>query len=129
MVGKVISRVLFLAIACSLSAGCAAPTMSYRCGELTRGPSVDARSLWQCHRDIMSRVVDGKKFTLREYSRAARFFEEVTGIPTDARPRYPGMVPGPDLARDIEKWDGWFAEFGDRLRWDAEGGRVTISPE
>ena len=116
-----------VALAGRLFLGCAAPVKLYRCGDLAVRPTVDAREVWDCHREIVVRVVKGKEFTLRELSRAATFFEETTGIPADLDSSHGGPLPGPDLERSLRLWDGWLSKHENDLSWDPVDRRIRTS--
>jgi hypothetical protein len=108
----------------TLLPACSAPRKPYAC-VIDAASTVVAAEVWECNREIMVRVVKGRKFTLREFSRASEFFETVTGIPADARAGSDGKLPGPDLADDLHRWDAWYAENGVGLVWDPDQGRIT----
>lgn len=112
-----------MAIAALLS-GCSAPRKPYAC-VIDTSTSVVAAEIWDCNREIMVRVVKGRKFTLREFTRASEFFETLTGIPADVRQGSDGKLPGSDLADDLARWDAWYDEHGDRLVWDPTASRIT----
>jgi hypothetical protein len=107
----------------TLLPACSAPRKPYACVIDAASPVV-VSELWDCNREIMVRVVRGRKFTLREFSRASQFFETLTGIPADARAGSDGKLPGPALADDLDRWDAWYAANGARLVWDPDRGRI-----
>jgi hypothetical protein len=108
----------------SLMPACSAPRTAYAC-VIDASSSVDVVEVWDCNREIMVRVVKGKKFTLREFSRASEFFEALTGVPADVRVGSDGKLPGPDLADDLAHWDAWYAENGPYLVWDPDRRRIA----
>ena len=123
------SMVAAMVIVASLLTGCSAPRKPYACDAIAADPSVEAGEIWDCNREIMVRIVKGKKFTLREFSRAATFFEGVTGIPADVGQESPGPLPGDGLKRNLAQWDAWYTDNGARLRWNADRGVVEVAPE
>jgi hypothetical protein len=84
--------------------------------------------VWDCNRGIMVRATKKKKFSLREFWSAAEFFEELTGIAADMRDSRQGPLPGPDLRDNLDAWDRWYLENGDRLVWDPATSSVHLSP-
>jgi len=115
-----------IVIATLLSA-CSAPRKPYVC-VVDASSSVDVAVIWECNREIMVRIVKGRKFTLREFSRASEFFEALTGIPADVLAGSDGKLPGADVADDLARWDAWYDENGARLVWDPDSGRIA-NPE
>ena len=84
--------------------------------------------MWSCHRDIAARAAKGRKYTLREFDRAAEFFERLTGIPADSLPTDLGPVPGKELGGSLREWDAWYSTNGSRLRWDGPTRSVVLGP-
>ena len=121
-------RIVIVALiaVCPLIAGCSAPRTPYACAIEMNETSVDAQAVWNCNREIIVRIVKGKKFTLREFSRASSFFESLTGVPPDTRVGSDGKIPGPELKKDLAEWDAWYEEHGTRLEWDPVDRTVTI---
>jgi hypothetical protein len=116
-------------VAGALLAGCSTKVRPYACGEMARREVVHARELWDCHRAIVVRVIERRPFTLREFRRAAEFFERVTGIRGDVRPSPHGPLPGPNLSADLRRWDGWLETHDRRMYWDPVGRTVRVLPE
>jgi len=87
---------------------------------------VDAHAVWACNRDVLRRIVRGKKFSLREFRSASAFFKGLTGLQVDWSGNFVGMLPGPDLDRDLEDLDAWYALHRDRLRWDGGQGEIVL---
>lgn len=110
-------------------AGCSAPRTPYACAIKLEATAVDVQEVWNCNREIIVRIVKGKKFTLREFERASLFFESLTGVPPDTRVGSDGKLPGPELDQDLAQWDAWYEENGARLVWDPEQRVVTVSPD
>ena len=120
-------RSLAVAIAaCLLAVGCASPTSYYRCDDPPQRPKVDPRDVWKCNVEVMRRIVKGGDFSLREFWGAAAFFEELTGIPADARETHYGRVPGPELRDSLRSWNDWYLQHGERLVWDSATGKVRL---
>jgi hypothetical protein len=122
---------LTLALALLSTPGCsrsAKYVMPYECDKLPDPDAVDARDVWDCNRSIMVQATKKKKFSLREFWSAAEFFEELTGIAADMRDSRQGPLPGADLPQNLEAWDRWYRENGDRLTWDPATSSVVLSP-
>lgn len=100
---------------------------NYQCDTLPDPQTLDARAVWDCNRSIMVRATKKKKFSLREFWSAAEFFEELTGIAADMRDSRQGPLPGADLRDDLDAWDRWYLENGDRLVWDPATSSVRLS--
>jgi hypothetical protein len=105
-----------LLAAAMLLCGCSTKVRTYDCEV---GP--DAIAIWECNRQIIVRAVKGKKFTIRQLDRAATFFEDLTGIPADLKRTEFGPLPGNELRTNLEAWDAWYREHGDRLKLTADG--------
>lgn len=122
--------VLVLVVSAPLNMGCsrsAKYVKPYQCDTLSDARGEGADVVWECNRKIMVRATKKKKFSLREFWGAAEFFEELTGITADTRESRQGPLPGPDLRKSLEAWDGWYRENGDRLVWDAATSSVRLS--
>jgi len=126
MSGRSAHLFLLLALGTWLSAGCSAPVKYYECGNLDDEPRIDARAVWDCNRDVMKHIVNGKKFSLREFRGAAEFFEELTGIPADVRRGRSGPMPGPRLPDNLRAWDHWYRNNGEHLVWDPETSSIRL---
>ncbi len=111
-----------LASALVCGAACSTRVKPYECPALVPGTDIDAQQLWDCNREIIVRIVKGKRFTIREFEGAAAFFESVTGIPAHAEETFVGSVPGKEIKHDLRKWDAWLE--GHRIHWDPASGRV-----
>ena len=112
--------VLVLVVLAPLCGGCsrsAKYVRPYQCDTLPDTRSVDTRAVWDCNRDIMVRATKKKKFSLREFREAAEFFEQLTGIAADTRASRQGSLPGAGLRENLDAWDGWYRENGERLVW------------
>ena len=107
--------------------GCSSPVRQYRCSpqEAARGP--DPAELWKCNRNVIVRVLKDRSFSMGEYHEAARFFEELTGLPADSLETPLGEVPGSALDESLERWDHWCEANCDRLEWDPRIGRLHVS--
>ena len=116
-----------VAAAVLLASGCGTAVRKYECLPLRRQPQMDVHALWRCHREIISRALGNRPFTVREYREALRFFEGLTGIRGDAIPTDSGPVPGKHLARSAEAWDGWYERNRTLLYWDPEDRTVKVS--
>jgi hypothetical protein len=122
--------VLLLVLSVPLGVGCgrsAKYVKPYRCGTLDEVRGDEAGAVWDCNRDVMVRAAKRKKFSLREFWGAAQFFEGLTGIAADTRDSRQGPLPGPGLRENLEAWDAWYRENGDRLVWDAATRSVRLS--
>ena len=112
---KTLATLLLLAAAL-LPAGCASrvPRLDY--DALDAQPAAEVIELWESQREVLVRVIQGKKFTIREFEAALRFFEKATGLPAhQASTRY-GRMPGEQLTEDLQTWDDWFRADGVALR-------------
>ena len=121
--------VLVLVISAPLTVGCsrsAKYVKSYQCGTLSDTGGEVAGAVWDCNRDVMVRAAKQKKFSLREFWGAAEFFEQLTGISADTRDSRQGPLPGPGLRQNLDAWDGWYRENGDRLVWDSATRSVRL---
>ncbi|HXV76591.1 MAG TPA: hypothetical protein VD788_09745 [Candidatus Polarisedimenticolaceae bacterium] len=118
------ARYLCLAAALLSAVGCSAPVAHYRCDFDARGVEPDVTTVWKCNRDVIERVVDGERFSLREFRGAARFFSESTGIPADTRETRQGTQPGLGLRENLDQWDAWYVAHRDSLVWDERSGTV-----
>lgn len=133
--GSLFARTQRLVAASLLLAGspwlcaCGTKIKRYECTVLTRESPVDARKIWQCNREIIVHAIAQHGFTLREFERAASFFERLTGIPAHTRSTAFGPLPAPGLKDDLVAWDHWFETHGDRLYWDPEARAVETRPE
>jgi hypothetical protein len=104
-----------LIVGCGRSANYVKP---YQCDTLSDVRGEDAGAVWGCNRDVMVRAAKNKKFSLREFWEAAEFLEHLTGIAADTRDSRQGPLPGPGLRQNLDAWDAWYRENGDRLVWD-----------
>ena len=123
--------VIVLVLAVLLPVGCsrsAKYVKYYECDTLPDPQTVDARAVWDCNRNIMVRASKKKKFSLREFWSAAEFFEELTGVAADVRESRQGPLPGAELRENLDAWDRWYRENGDRLVWDPVTSSVRLSP-
>jgi hypothetical protein len=118
---------VWLLAALLLGLGCSAPVAYYQCDDLVGRVELDARTVWDCNRDVMRRVARGKKFSLREFRSAAEFFEDLTGIPADTRDTRQGTQPGPGVRDDLKRWDAWYRDHRDSLVWDDKTGSVRLA--
>ncbi len=116
-----------LASALVCGAACSTRVKPYECPALVQGTDADAQQLWDCNREIIVRIVKGKRFTIREFEGAAAFFESVTGIPARAMNTGFGRLPGQEIKHDLRKWDAWLE--GHRIHWDPAPGRVTADED
>lgn len=114
---------IFLLVAI-LGAGCTTRVKNYECLPTPDEATVDPTSLWACNRDVMVRAVRGKRYTIREFDEASRFFEGLTGVPASAERTRFGPIPGEDLERDLASWDAWYEDHGDQLFWDGDEVRA-----
>jgi hypothetical protein len=114
---------------CGLLGGCALHVSPYRCLPGEDGAGTDPRKLWACNRDVMVRAATGRKYAMGEFAEAAEFLERITSIPADTITTPLGPVPGESLRDSLERWDEWCRENCDRLRWDADAGRVVVAEE
>jgi hypothetical protein len=124
--------VLVLVVLVPLSVGCsrsAKYVKPYPCETLPDTRSVDAGAVWACNRDVMARAAKKKKFSLREFWGAAEFFGQLTGIDADTRDSRQGPLPGPGLPENLDAWDGWYRENGERLTWDPATSTVRLSAD
>jgi hypothetical protein len=112
-----------LCVGCGRSAKYVKP---YSCDTPTGATSVDAGAVWDCNRDVMVRVTRKKKFSLREFRGAAEFFERLTGIEADTRDSRQGPLPGPGLRENLDAWDAWYRNNGQRLTWDPATSSVRL---
>lgn len=122
--------VLVLVVSALLNVGCgrsAKYVKPYQCDTPSDARGEGASAVWECNRVIMVRATKQKKFSLREFWGAAEFFEGLTGIAADTRDSRQGPLPGPGLRENLEAWDGWYRENGDRLVWDAATSSVRLS--
>ena len=120
-----------LVLAVLLPVGCsrsAKYVKNYQCETLPAPQTVDARAVWDCNRDIMVRAAKKKKFSLREFWDAAEFFEKLTGIAADVSDSRQGPLPGEGLRENLDAWDQWYAENGDRLVPDPATRSIRLSP-
>jgi len=106
---------------------CSTKVKPYECGALIAEPSTAALRIWDCNREIMVRVVKGKRFTIREFEGAAEFFESVTGIPADVEATPTGAVPGTGIRENLRRWDAWLEEH--RILRDPADGRVKAGED
>jgi len=118
--------IVVLALGLLPAPGCSTTVKQYECAALTGLPSVDARAVWDCNREIMRRVVKKKQYTMREFSLAAEFFSDLTGLPADVTQTARGLLPGDGLKQNLRDWDAWLTREADRLYWDAAEGRVRV---
>ena len=121
--------VLVLVVSAPLIVGCgrsSAYVKPYPCDTVSDTGGEVAGAVWDCNRDVMVRVAKHKKFSLREFWGAAEFFEQLTGIAADTRDSRQGPLPGPGLRQNLEAWDGWYRENGDRLVWDSATRSVRL---
>ena len=125
---KLLPPVAALLLTLLCAAACRAPVRSYACAVDPGRAGVDPHQVWDCHRDIAVRVVKGKGFSLREFDRAATFFEELTGIPADSLPTDVGRVPGKAMKKSLRGWDAWYADNAPRLEWNSAEGRIAVGP-
>jgi len=120
------ARTTALALLLALSAsGCSRPVRQYACSTRS-GEAASATRRWECNREIMHRVVDGGRFSLREYRGAASFFVRLTGIDAESLSTPVGPVPAKGLRHTVELWDAWHAAHGDSLVYDAASGEVRV---
>jgi hypothetical protein len=119
---------LALVAAGALLPACSTKMKPYECAALERRQVVHAREIWDCHRDIVARAIEGKDFTLREFRRATEFFGTLTGIPAHTRPGPYGPLPGPDLASDLRRWDEWLEANERRMYWDPVRKAILMLP-
>lgn len=123
--------VIVLALAVLLPAGCsrsAKYVKYYECETLPDPQTVDAKAVWDCNRNIMVRASKKKNFSLREFWSAAEFFEQLTGIAADVHDSRQGPLPGENLRENLDAWDRWYLENGNRLVWDPASSSVRVTP-
>jgi len=118
--------VFVLSLVAALALSCSAPVRPYTCRVDPEFADVDVHAAWGCNRDVLRRIVRGKAFSLREFRSAADFFEDLTGLRVDWDGTFVGMLPGPDLDRDLEDLDAWYELHRHGLRWDAGPGKVVL---
>ncbi len=99
----------------------------YQCDALPDTPTLDAKAVWDCNRDVMVRAAKQKKFSLREFWNAAEFFKGLTGISADMVDSRQGPLPGAGLPENLDAWDAWYRENEDRLSWDPATRSVYLS--
>jgi len=99
-----------------LSAHCASrvPVLDHE--SLARRPAPEVIEAWEFHRQVLVRAIEGKKFTIRDFQAALRFFEAITGLPAHQESTRYGRLPGDRLTEDLESWDDWFRAEGASLR-------------
>lgn len=105
---------------------CSAPVREYACKLDPELADVEVHTVWTCNRDVLRRVVRGKKFSLREFQFASEFFEDLTGMRADWQEAGVGTIPGPDLKHDLDDLDAWYELNMGRLRWDAGLGKIVF---
>lgn len=115
MVNSRIVPISLLALAL-LSAGCASrmPQLDY--DSLEGQPAPEVIETWESHREVLVRVIKDKKFTIREFEAALRFFEKTTGLQANQESTRYGRLPGKQLTGDLQAWDDWFRANGVGLR-------------
>ena len=79
----------------------------------------EVRSAWQRHRDILVRILQGKRFQTTEYAAAVGFFETVTGLHAHDDGSDVGRIPTGRLESDLMAWDQWVAVNAGCLRWNS----------
>ena len=84
---------------------------------------------WDAQREVLVRVLKDKKFTLREFAAALRFFEETTCLAARSTPSPYGPVPNDRLADDLTRWDEWFVRYGGSLTVSEGDGALEGAPE
>jgi len=99
-----------------LSVGCASrvPVLDYDL--LDEQPAPEVIELWESHREVLVRALKEKKFTIREFEVALRFFEQTTGLAANQESTRYGRMPGKQLTEDLQAWDDWFRADGATLR-------------
>ncbi len=107
---------VLLATAALLCGGCASrlPRLDY--DSLDRQPGPEVIEIWESHREVLVRVIKEKKFTIREFEAALRFFEKTTGLAANQESTRYGRMPGNQLTADLQSWDDWFRANGVGLR-------------
>lgn len=105
-----------LLVATLLVVGCASrlPVLDY--DSLDGQPAPEVIEVWNSHREVLVRVIKEKKFTIREFEAALRFFETTTGLAANQESTRYGRLPGKQLTEDLQAWDDWFRANGVGLR-------------
>ncbi len=119
-------RVLLALLLLASAGGCGGKAISYRCGAGESGPRVDPHTIWSCNRAIAQRVARGGAFSLDELRGVVGFFETLTGISAGVDGTGFGPIPTRMFATSVDRWDDWYAEHRDLLRWDARGAAVVV---
>ena len=101
------SFALLLLLVIGGGAGCRAPVRNYECDGVT------ASDPWRCNLRIVERAARGKRFSLRQFEAAHAFFLERTAIDLSHRPTPQGLLPGPNLKRDLRRLRQWAADHGE----------------
>ncbi len=108
------------------ASSCSAPVRKYVCtADPQNAAGVDVHALWACNRDVLHRASRKKPFSLREFRKAAAFFEGLTGFQIDTRPSHLGALPGSELREDVSVLDAWYKINRDKLRWDTGLGKIV----
>ena len=119
--------ILILSLFALSAVSCSAPVRQYACKIAPETEDVEVYAAWTCNRDVLRRVVRGKKFSLREFQLASEFFDDLTGLRVDWQGTFVGMLPGPDLRHDLDDLDAWYEFNKGKLRWDAGLGKIVFT--
>ena len=87
-----------------------------------------AISVWRTHEKVMEDVVSRKMGSMQEFTGAAVFFSNLTGIEARVNGSYIGIHPTKHTKDDLESWKEWFKENRARLFWNPETQMVELSP-
>jgi hypothetical protein len=103
---------LALLILALVAGACASrvPVLDY--DALEHPPSPEVIEIWESHREVLVRAIKDKKFTIQEFERALRFFEEQTGLPAHPSATRYGLLPNDRTRDDLRAWDDWFRDNG-----------------
>ena len=125
-------RIGRLAVATSVLVAVVVPGCSGRSYELVlpqqARPPAAVIEIWEGHRDVLVRALEGDGFTLREFRDALRFFERITCLPAHSLPSHLGPLPGERLEGDMRRWDDWLRANGQQLHVRSDGETLGGAP-
>ena len=81
----------------------------------------DATKVWNSHRRVIRKCVNGKKVDIGKFLRSAEVLGSITGVVHDPGLHFVGPLPGERAAEDLAAWDRWFEENCHLLRLDQAG--------
>ena len=88
----------------------------------------DPALAWSAHREYLVRVLESDKYEQPAFDQAINFFEDLTDIHSglDASSLMGRILSPKALKSALDKWDHWYRENANRIRWDAGEDRYVV---